>query len=106
VRPRLIQRGRDYVRRGYHILDEWLQSHPGLFSLVPPQAAAIAFVHYHLELNSTELVECLIHEKGVFIVPGDTFGMDHHVRISHGLPEDYLRAGLARIDEFLAELPL
>jgi len=104
VRSRLIQRTRDYIRGGFPILDRWLKSHEGIFTLVPPQAAAIAFTRYHLDVNSTELVERLIHEKSVFIVPGDQFGLDHHVRISFGLPPDYLQAGLDRIHELIVEL--
>ena len=104
VRPRLIQRARDYIRRGFPILDGWLESHEGTFSLVPPRAAAIAFPRYHLDVNSTELVERLIHEKSVLIIPGDHFGLDHYLRISFGLPPDYLRAGLDRIDELIVEL--
>ncbi len=104
VRPRLIQRTRGYIRRGYPILDGWLESREGTFSVVPPLAAAIAFVRYHLDVNSTALVERLMHEKSVLIVPGDHFGMDHHLRISFGLPPDYLRAGLDRIHELIAEL--
>ncbi len=104
VRPRLIQRTRDYIRRGFPILDGWLESHEATFNLVPPQAAAITFVRYHLDVNSTELVERLMREKSVLIVPGDHFGLDHHLRISFGLPPDYLRAGLDRIHELIVEL--
>jgi len=104
VRPRLLQRGRDYIRRGYPILDAWMKEHEGTFSVVPPQAAAIAFVRYHLNINSTELVERLMREKSVLIVPGDHFGLDHHLRISFGLPPDYLRPGLDRIHELITEL--
>jgi aspartate/methionine/tyrosine aminotransferase len=104
VRPRLIQRTRDYIRRGFPILDQWLKSHEGTFTLVPPQAAAIAFARYHFDLNSTELVERLLHEKSVFIVPGDHFGLDRYLRISFGLPPDYLQAGLDRIHELIVEL--
>jgi aspartate/methionine/tyrosine aminotransferase len=104
VRPCLIQRTRDYIRRGFPILDGWLESHEGAFALVPPQAAAIAFVRYHLDVNSTELVGRLIREKSVLIVPGNHFGLDHHLRISFGLPPEYLRAGLDRIHELIAEL--
>lgn len=103
VRPRLIQRGREYIRRGFPILDGWLESHEGAFSLVPPQAAAIAFVRYHLDVNSTELVDRLMQEKSVIIVPGDHFGMDHYLRISFGLPKEYLVAGLDRIHELIVE---
>ncbi len=104
VRPRLIQRARDYIRKGFPILDSWLESHEGTFSMVPPQAAAIAYVRYHLDINSTELVQRLIDEKSVFIVPGDQFGMDHYLRMSFGLPREYLEAGLDRIRELIVDL--
>jgi len=104
VRPRLIQRTRDYIRRGFPILDAWQESHEGTFSLVPPQAAAIAWARYHLNVNSTEFVERLMHEKSVLIVPGDHFGMDRYLRISYGLPPDYLRPGLDRIHQLIVEL--
>jgi aspartate/methionine/tyrosine aminotransferase len=104
VRPRLTQRARDYIRQGYPILNAWMEEHEGTFTVVPPQAAAIAFVHYHLDINSTELVNRLIREKSVLIVPGDHFGLDYHLRISFGLPPDYLRAGLDRIHELIIEL--
>ncbi len=104
VRPRLIRRAREYARRGFSILEEWLASHQGLFDVVPPQAAAIAFVRYHLEINSTEFMERLRSEKSVLIVPGDHFGLDYHLRFSFGPPPDYLRAGLERIHQLVVEL--
>ena len=104
MRPRLIQRTRDYIRRGFPILEGWLEGHEGTFTLVPPQAAAIAFVRYHLDVNSTELVQRLIHEKSVYVVPGDHFGLDHFLRISYGLPHDYLKPALDRIHELIVEL--
>ena len=104
VRPRLIQRTRDYIRRGYPILDGWLEGHEGLFTLVPPQAAAIAFVRYHFDINSTEFVNRLMREKSALVVPGDHFGLDHSLRISYGLSPDYLTAGLDRVHELIAEL--
>ena len=63
----------------------------------------IAFVKYDLPVNSTELVERLMKEKSVLVVPGDHFGIDFHLRISHGLPHDFLKAGLSRIGELIAE---
>ena len=104
VRPRLIQRARSYIRKGYPVLRQWMDSHENTFSLTPPQAAAIAFVRYHLDINSTELTERLCKEKSVLIVPGDHFGMDHLVRISFGLPHEYLVPGLDRIHELIMEL--
>ena len=103
VRPRLIQRARAYIRNGYPILKQWLDSHPGVFQVVPPQAAAITFVRYNLEIKSTRLVERLMREKSVLIIPGEHFGLDHHLRISFGLPPAYLKAGLDRIHELIVE---
>jgi aspartate/methionine/tyrosine aminotransferase len=103
-RPAILQRTREYIRRGFPVLQEWLASHAEVFSVVPPQAAAIAFVRYELDINSTALVERLLREKSVLIVPGDHFGVDHHLRISFGLPHSYLRGGLERIHELVGEL--
>lgn len=104
VRPRLLARTRRFIREGYPVLEEWAKSHGGMFQLVPPQAAAIAFVRYDIGINSAELVERLRTEKSVLIVPGDHFGVDGHLRISYGLPHDYLRDGLSRIHQMLLEL--
>lgn len=104
VRPRIIQRTRDYIREGYPVLQQWMDDHEGVFDLTPPQAAAIAFIRYHLDINSTQLTERLREEKSVFIVPGDHFGMDNFVRVSFGLPHDYLKAGLDRIHDLVSEL--
>jgi hypothetical protein len=38
------------------------------------------------------------------VVPGDHFGLDRTLRISYGLPHDYLTAGLDRIRELILEL--
>jgi aspartate/methionine/tyrosine aminotransferase len=104
VRPRLLERTRRYIRLGYPILQKWMESHADTFSLRPPDAAAIAFVRYHLDINSTELAQRLRREKSVLIVPGDHFGLDHFLRIAFGLPEDYLVPALDRIHELLLEL--
>ena len=82
----------------------WMDEHNELFTLTPPDAAAIAFARYHLEINSSVLAERLRLEKKVLLVPGDHFGVDHHLRISFGLPHDYLRAALDRIHELLVTL--
>jgi aspartate/methionine/tyrosine aminotransferase len=104
IRQRLIQRVRGYIRRGFPILQQWLELHRDTFSLVPPQAAAIAFPRYHFDIKSTDLVERLIHEKSVLVASGEHFGVDHHLRISFGLPADCLQAALDRIHELIVDL--
>jgi aspartate/methionine/tyrosine aminotransferase len=104
IRPRILQRTRGYIRAGFPVFQDWVDSHSDLFSMTPPDAAAITFVRYQLDINSSQLAERLRREKSVLIVPGDHFGMDHYLRISFGLPQAYLTAALDRIHELIAEL--
>ena len=99
VRPRILARTRAYLRRGFSNLNQWCQTHSDLFSVTPPEAAAIAFVQYKPEINSSAFVNYLTNEYDTYIVPGDHFGMDRYLRISYGLPEDYVNEGLRRIYE-------
>jgi aspartate/methionine/tyrosine aminotransferase len=104
VRPRIIERTRTYVRGGYSILENWLESFDGLFEVVAPQAAAIALVRYHLDIGSLEFAERLIHEKSVLTVPGKHFGAEQHLRLSFGPPPEYVSGGLERVGELVASL--
>ena len=101
VRPRILERTRNYVRRGYRNFANWCEENAGLISLVPPQAAAIGFVRYHREINSTQLVKQLVEKKMTYVVPGDHFGLDHHLRISYGLSNTYVNEGLRRLTDLL-----
>lgn len=104
VRPRLIERTRNYIRNGFPVLEQWMQGQGGLFSYTPPQASAVSFIRYHLELNSTALMEKLCREASVFVGAGDSFGMDHHLRIAFGQPREVLEEAFARIGKSLAKL--
>jgi len=104
VKPRIIARTRNYIRKGFPVLERWMESQEGVFSFTPPQAAAIAFVRYNLDIGSTEFADRLRREKSVLVVPGDHFGMDRCLRISYGLPHDYLESALGRIGELISEL--
>ena len=74
-------------------------------SCVPPQAAAIAWIKYEYDINSTDLAMKLVQaDPSVLIVPGDHFGIDHYLRISFGLEEEYLSKGLAAITKVLNHL--
>lgn len=103
-RNRLIERGRDYIRRGFPILERWMRQHSPELNFVPPQAAAIAFVRYTMDINSTELTNYFIDQGSVFVVPGDCFGLDRYLRISFGLPEQYLSEGLSRLSSMIESL--
>ncbi len=104
VRPRLIDRTRQYIRNGFPVLERWMQQQDGLFSYTPPQASAVSFVRYHLDINSTELMEALCRDAGVFVGAGDSFGVDHHLRIAFGQEESVLTEAFARIQKTLESL--
>jgi aspartate/methionine/tyrosine aminotransferase len=76
----------------------------GLFSYTPPQASAVAFIRYHLDINSTELMERLCREASVFVGAGDSFGMDHHLRIAFGQEREVLEEAFLRIEKTLASV--
>jgi aspartate/methionine/tyrosine aminotransferase len=97
VRPRILTRSRQYVRDGYENFERWCRQHDDLFSWIPPQAAAIAFVRYRREAGSVELVNRLIQEQSTYVAPGTHFGLDHYLRLSFGLPEDYVSEALRRV---------
>ena len=101
VRSRILARTRQHVRQGYNNFEEWCQRHEDMFSLIRPQAAAIAFVRYHRQINSAKLVDRLIHEQQTYVVPGAHFGLDHYLRFSYGLSVDYVNEGLRRVYDTL-----
>jgi aspartate/methionine/tyrosine aminotransferase len=102
-REKILDRTRGILRANFPILREWLERQRGFFDFLPPAAGAIAFASYQHSVNSTELVTRLIREKNVLIVPGDHFEMDHHLRFGFGSEANYLRSGLARIEELIEE---
>jgi aspartate/methionine/tyrosine aminotransferase len=81
-----------------------MESHGALFRMVEPRAGAIAYVRYNLPINSTELIQRLLQEKSVLVVPGDHFGMDHYLRVGYGPPPDYLRQALDLVHEVVESI--
>src|SRR5262249_29891362 len=106
TRARILARTRAILNRNFPVIAAWLDEQAGLFSYAPPDAGAIVFVRYHHPTNSTELVGRLRIDKGVLVVPGDFFGMDHYLRLGYGDPPEQLRAALERLGHGVAELGL
>jgi aspartate/methionine/tyrosine aminotransferase len=102
-RARILARTRGILNANYPVIAAWLRSHGSLFTFSPPDAGAIVYVRYHHPINSTELVTRLREEKSVLIVPGDHFGMDGYLRIGFGDEVGYLREGLERLRQTIAE---
>ena len=104
-RARLLERTRTILRRNLPLIEAWLRDAGG-FHWIRPEAGAIVYVRYDHPINSTTLVTRLREEKSVLIVPGDHFGMDGYLRLGFGEPPEYNRAGLDRLRDLLAALPV
>jgi len=104
MRARILGRTRGILQKNLPVVKAWVDRDRNNFSFTPPRAGAIAYVKYNLKINSSEFAERLLKEKSTLVVPGDHFGMDGYLRIGYGPPEDYLTAGLKRIDELVEEL--
>jgi len=105
-RLRCWERTRGICRENFPLFREWVEGHGALFRMVEPRAGAIAYVRYHLPINSTQLVERLLKEKSVLVVPGDHFGMDHYLRVGYGPPPVYLREALDRVHEIMESIAI
>lgn len=103
VRPRLLHRSRQLIRSGFPVLEQWVERHAPMLQVVPPDAAAIAFVRYGMDVSSVDFAD-RVRERGVLLVPGAHFGEEGHFRISFGFAHAYLNAALARIDTVLEQL--
>jgi hypothetical protein len=103
-RERILARTRGILNANFPVLDRWLKAEGELFSYRAPQAGAICYARYNLRINSTELVEKIIREKSVLLVPGDHFEMDGYLRFGFGPEEPYLLAALGRVAETLKAL--
>tara|TARA_B100000029_G_scaffold198492_1_gene196669 strand:- start:115570 stop:116715 length:1146 start_codon:yes stop_codon:yes gene_type:complete len=104
VRKDIFERTRGYIRRGWESFEPWVQKNEDILSLVPPQATAISFIRYNLDIDSVTLAKRLIEEESVLIGPGDYFGVPKHLRISYGLPKSFLTEGLRRIGNLLRKI--
>lgn len=98
ARDAITARARGLIRRGFETLKAALGEHPGVFSVVPPQASAMSFVKFDLPLGSDEFAARLLAEEDVLVIPGSRFGVEAHFRFSSALQDAHLRAGLDRLN--------
>jgi len=105
VRPKLLKRTRKYIESGLSVFQRWIEEQNDVFTMVDPQAGAFGFPFYELDIRPLDLVNRLVQEKSVLVVAGSHFGLEEpYLRISFGLPEDELRAGMSRISQLVEEV--
>ncbi len=97
VRGRLLQRNRTLIRSTAAVLRTWVDANDDVVGLVSPKATALAFVRLQTGEPSRSFAERLRVGASVLVAPGDCFGLDDHVRITHGLAPERLDDALDRI---------
>jgi aspartate/methionine/tyrosine aminotransferase len=103
-RANILERTRTILNDNIDIVMSWIKKHESLFQCVPPEAGAIVFPRYNLDINSTELADRIRSTKSVLICPGDHFQMDRYLRIGYGEEKEKLLKALALIEETLLEI--
>ena len=77
----------------------------GAFYVFPDVSAYFGKSHNGMRIeNDVDLCNALLESKGVACVPGSAFGEPRGLRISYTCPTPQLAPGLARFQEFFAEL--
>jgi len=103
-RDQLIERTRTILRRQLPRLEAWIHRHDDIFTYIPPVAGAIAYVRYKLPISSAALMNRVMKEQSVLIMPGEFFGMGKYLRLGYGYDLDYTLRGLARVEQVLNAL--
>jgi aspartate/methionine/tyrosine aminotransferase len=96
-RPRLLARTTRLICENNEVVKRWLEGLDDFLEYVEPKAGAFAFIKYHSDVSSVELVERIRQRQDVLIVPGAYLGMEGYLRISLGVERKKLEVGLARI---------
>lgn len=102
LRSHLLQRGQTILKNGRTKVAQWVAQRPG-WSWVKPDASGQAFIRYPMKTGSSDLIEALRHETGVFVCAGDWFGIDGYIRVGFGVDAPDLDQGLQRIDDYLTK---
>tara|TARA_B100000029_G_scaffold284086_1_gene277785 strand:- start:1721 stop:2848 length:1128 start_codon:yes stop_codon:yes gene_type:complete len=89
------------LNKNLETLSNWILPYSSHLSFLKPEAGGFAFVEYDMDMNSTKLVHDLRRNEGVFIVPGDSFGMDRYFRIGLGHESNGFNKGLELLSEGL-----
>lgn len=100
TRSRILERNRNMLRHNLGLLQDWIAQRPDRFQLVPPEAGGMAFMSYDYKIGSTELSTRLRQERSVFVLAGDVYGMDGHLRLGIGEQAELLSRGLEALGAF------
>lgn len=89
-----------------NIVMKWMTDIPGLGCIKPEGAFYLLIDVSQTGLDGEEFASRILEEKGVALIPGETFGKDYkdYVRISYATATDRVEEGMRRLKEFTENL--
>jgi len=109
-----LQAGVDYcqsklkaITKVREIVLKEIKSIADLCTVPPSDGAFYFFLKVQTKMEAMELVESLIREHGVAVIPGNTFGVEDgcYLRVAYGaLQEETAREGIGRLVSGLAKI--
>lgn len=103
-RESILTRTRQIIQKNLPSVEEWFLKRSDLFTYVRPQAGAIIYCEYKAPIGSTELINRLISEQSVLLVPGDMLGLDRGIRTGYGYDAEVTVQGLNRVEKLMRAL--
>ncbi len=101
---KLRSRTKVLLNKNLETLSDWILPYSNHLSFLKPDAGGFAFVEYDMDVNSTDLVHDIRKNEGVFIVPGDSFGIDRYFRIGLGHESNGFSKGLGLLSKGLTRI--
>ena len=93
----ILPRNRAIVAENLALLAGWM-ARQSAFSWVRPTGGTTALLHYKGDAPSEAVCRRLLREHGVYLLPGDAFGVPNSLRIGYAGAHPALAAGLAALD--------
>jgi aspartate/methionine/tyrosine aminotransferase len=103
-RKMLLDRQRRLSREGHTVLENWVRTQEGRFSVSKAVATSIAFVGYNFDMPSAELADHIRRKASVLVAPGRFLGTENHLRITVGYEPQKVRTALERIGAVATDL--
>lgn len=100
--PEIRRRNQALIRRNFELLNDWVNQHSDVVSMVPPRGGVLAFPRLRLGISSEEFCTRLVEDYGVLLVPGECFGMPGRFRIGFGGDTETFKSGLDLMSQYIA----
>ena len=101
---RLRSRTSELLNGNLKTFSDWILPYSNHLSFLKPEAGGFTFVEYDMDMNSTDLIHDLRTNEGVFIVPGDSFGMENFFRVGLGSEPEEFKKGLDLLSKGLTRI--